>query len=73
MAGIDEVYEMVVKGKTKAVELAVQEALAEGCAPAEILNAGMIRAMDEVGAQFKTGEIFHSRKRLLVQGFGPLG
>lgn len=58
MAGIDEVYEMVVKGKTKAVELAVQEALAEGCAPAEILNAGMIRAMDEVGAQFKTGEIF---------------
>ena len=46
MAGIDEVYEMVVKGKTKAVELAVQEALAEGCAPAEILNAGMIRAMD---------------------------
>ena len=27
MAGIQEVYEMVVKGKTKAVELAVQEAL----------------------------------------------
>ena len=25
MAGIQEVYEMVVKGKTKAVELAVQE------------------------------------------------
>ena len=58
MAGIQEVYEMVVKGKTKAVELAVQEALAEGCTPVEILNAGMIKAMDEVGAQFKMGEIF---------------
>ena len=58
MAGISGIYEMVLKGKTKAVELAVQEALAEGCAPAEILNAGMIKAMDEVGSQFKAGEIF---------------
>ena len=58
MAGIDEVYEMVVRGKTKAVELAVQDALAAGCAPSEILNAGMIRAMDKVGAQFKEGVIF---------------
>ena len=58
MQGIQEVYEMVVKGKTKAVELAVQEALAAGCPPSDILNAGMIKAMDEVGAQFKTGEIF---------------
>ena len=58
MQGIQEVYEMVVKGKTKAVELAVQEALAAGCPPSDILNAGMIKAMDQVGAQFKTGEIF---------------
>src|SRR5699024_10585789 len=40
------------------VELAVQDALAAGCAPSEILNAGMIRAMDKVGAQFKEGVIF---------------
>ena len=58
MEGIQEVYEMVVKGKTKAVELAVQEALSGGSAPATILNDGMIKAMDKVGAQFKTGEIF---------------
>ena len=58
MAGIDEVYEMVVRGKTKAVELAVQDALAASCAPSGILNAGMIRAMDKVGAQFKEGVIF---------------
>ena len=58
MEGIQEVYEMVVKGKTKAVELAVQEALSGGSAPATILNDGMIKAMDEVGVQFKRGEIF---------------
>ena len=58
MEGIQEVYEMVVKGKTKAVELAVQEALSGGSSPATILNDGMIKAMDKVGAQFKTGEIF---------------
>ena len=58
MAGINEVYEMVVKGKAKAVEMAVSEALAFGIAPEEILNAGMIRAMDRVGIQYKAGEIF---------------
>lgn len=58
MSGIREVYEMVLKGRTKAVELAVQEALAEGCAAEEILNDGMIKAMDEVGVQFRAGEIF---------------
>ena len=58
MAGIDEVYEMVVRGKTKAVELAGEDGLAAGWAPAEIPNAGMIRAMDKVGAQFKEGVIF---------------
>ena len=58
MAGIDEVYEMVVRGKTKAVELAVQDALAADAALDCILNAGMIRAMDKVGAQFKEGVIF---------------
>ena len=36
----------------------MQDALAAGCAPSEILNAGMIRAMDKVGAQFKEGVIF---------------
>lgn len=58
MEGIQEVYQMVVKGKTKAVERAVQEALAAGCVPLEILDDGMIKAMNEVGAQFKDGKIF---------------
>ena len=37
---------------------AVQEALDAGCDPTEILNDGMIKAMDAVGEKFKNGEIF---------------
>lgn len=58
MAGIQEVYELVAKGKAKKVAPAVQEALDTGCKPVDILNDGMIAAMDEVGAKFKNGEIF---------------
>ena len=36
----------------------VQEALDAGCDPTEILNDGMIKAMDAVGEKFKNGEIF---------------
>lgn len=58
MAGIQEVYDLVVKGKSKLIGAAVQEALDAGCDAAEILNKGMISAMDEVGEKFKNGEIF---------------
>lgn len=58
MAGIQEVYELVLKGKAKKVAPAVEAALEEGCEPAAILNEGMIAAMDEVGVRFKNGEIF---------------
>lgn len=58
MAGIKEVYDLVEKGKAKVVGAAVQEALDAGCDPNEILNEGMIKAMDTVGEKFKNGEIF---------------
>ena len=58
MAGIQEVYDLVVKGKSKLIGAAVQEALDAGCDASEILNKGMIGAMDEVGEKFKNGEIF---------------
>ena len=54
MAGIKEVYDLVEKGKAKVVGAAVQEALDAGCDPNEILNEGMIKAMDTVGEKFKT-------------------
>lgn len=58
MAGIQEVYALVEKGKAKVIANAVQEALDAGCDPTEILNDGMIEAMDAVGEKFKNGEIF---------------
>ena len=58
MAGIQEVYALVEKGKAKVIANAVQEALDAGCDPTEILNDGMIKAMDAVGEKFKNGELF---------------
>lgn len=58
MAGIQEVYALVEKGKAKVIANAVQEALDAGCDSTEILNDGMIKAMDAVGEKFKNGEIF---------------
>lgn len=58
MAKIQEVFEAVEKGKTRLIEGLVQEALDEGNVPLDILNQGMIAAMDSVGAKFKTGDIF---------------
>ena len=58
MAGIQEVYALVEKGKAKVIANAVQEALDAGCDPTEILNDGLIKAMDAVGEKFKNGEIF---------------
>jgi len=58
MAGIQEVYDLVVKGKAKLIGAEVQKALDGGCDPTALLNDGMIKAMDEVGAKFKNGEIF---------------
>lgn len=58
MAGIQDVYQLVVRGKAKVIAATVQEALDAGCNPEELLNDGMIRAMDEVGEKFKNGEVF---------------
>lgn len=54
---IDEVKEMVIKGKAKVVPGLVQAALDEGSAATDILNA-MIDAMGVVGERFKNNEIF---------------
>ncbi|MBQ9828493.1 MAG: corrinoid protein [Lachnospiraceae bacterium] len=58
MAGIQEVYDLTVKGSAKKIGDAVQAALDAGCDPAAILNEGMIKAMDVVGEKFKNGEVF---------------
>ena len=54
---LENVKDLVQRGKAKLTPAAVQEALDEGCDAAELLGV-MISAMDVVGEKFKNGEIF---------------
>lgn len=58
MANVQTVKENVEKGKLKLIKGIVQEALDAGCEPMDILNNGMISAMDEVGAKFEAGKLY---------------
>jgi methanogenic corrinoid protein MtbC1 len=57
MSKIQEVKATVETGKTKLVTGMVQEALNEGCAPKDILQA-MVDSMSVVGDRFSAGELF---------------
>ncbi|UWG97232.1 corrinoid protein [Dehalobacter sp. DCM] len=57
MVKINEVKTMVEAGKTKLIPGLVQEALDEGSAAKDILQA-MVDSMSVVGDKFSTGEIF---------------
>ena len=54
---LQNVNDLVTRGKAKLVPAAVQETLDEGVAATDILSA-MIDAMDVVGEKFKNNEIF---------------
>ena len=54
---LQNVNDLVTRGKAKLVPAAVQEALDEGLAATDILDT-MIAAMDVVGEKFKNNEIF---------------
>ena len=58
MSKIAELAQAIENGKAKLVAGLVQEALAEGNAPIDILNQGMIDAMANIGEKFKRNEIF---------------
>jgi 5-methyltetrahydrofolate--homocysteine methyltransferase len=45
-------------GEDEAVGELVQQALDQGLAPAEVLQGGLIAGMDEVGRDFKAGDLF---------------
>jgi 5-methyltetrahydrofolate--homocysteine methyltransferase len=55
---LKEIYQGILEGKHKDVEANVQEALQVGFKPKNILDDGMISAMDEVGRLFESGEFF---------------
>ena len=54
---LENVKDLVSRGKAKLIAAAVTEAVEGGCAAEDILNT-MIGAMDVVGEKFKNGEIF---------------
>lgn len=58
MSKIDEIRELIMKGKGKQIAAAVEEAVKAGEDPNKLLNEGMIGAMDEIGAKFTEGKIF---------------
>lgn len=58
MTKIEEISKAVETGKKKLIRGLVEEALAEGLNPVEILNKGMVDAMGIVGEKFTAGEIF---------------
>lgn len=58
MAILDDISQAVQIGKKKDVVALVEQAVSEGVAPDEILNVGLIPAMDIVGDKFSKNEIF---------------
>ena len=58
MSDFNEISELLQKGKAKEIVAAVEKALSEGAAPADILEKGLISGMNIIGGKFKNGEVF---------------
>ncbi|MCL2151017.1 MAG: B12-binding domain-containing protein [Coriobacteriia bacterium] len=58
MAILDDISAAVQAGKKKDVEELVQKAIDEGCSAQDILNQGLLAAMEIIGPKFKNNEIF---------------
>ena len=58
MADLQALAEALIKGDRATVVKLTQQALAEGLAPGEVLNEGLIAGMEVVGQRFKTNEIY---------------
>jgi len=53
-----QISEAVQKGRAKIVKELVEQAINEGVPAADILNQGMLAAMDIVGEKFKNNEVY---------------
>ena len=58
MSILNEISENLQKGKGKIVKELVQKALDEGCAPADILDEGLLSGMNVIGEKFRNNEVF---------------
>ena len=55
---LQQIASNLYDGQDKEVATLVQQALDQGLAPNEVLQGGLIAGMDEVGKDFKAGELF---------------
>ena len=58
MSDLKALYQGVIEGDAIAVKQQVEACLANGIDPGEILNAGLVSAMAEVGRLFEEGEYY---------------
>ena len=58
MSVINQIAENLMKGKANDVKALVEKALAEGIAPASILNDGLLAGMGVIGERFKKNEVY---------------
>ena len=54
----NEISDLLQRGKAKDIVVAVEKALNDGAAPADILEKGLISGMNIIGGKFKNGEVF---------------
>lgn len=55
---LQQIASNLYNGEQEPVAQLVQQGLDQGMTPAELLNGGLIAGMDEVGKDFKAGELF---------------
>lgn len=53
-----EISDLLQKGKAKEIIAAVENALAQGASPADVLQKGLISGMGIIGGKFKNGDVF---------------
>ena len=53
-----EISDLLQRGKAKEIVTAVENALKDGAAPADILEKGLLSGMSVIGGKFKNGEVF---------------
>jgi 5-methyltetrahydrofolate--homocysteine methyltransferase len=54
----EEIFAAVIEGNSEHVERLVRDALSGGAEAEDVLNHGLIKAMDEVGRRFEIGDMF---------------
>jgi len=54
----NEISDLLQMGRVKEITVAVENALKEGAAAADILNNGLLAGMNIIGGKFKRGEVF---------------